>query len=57
MNIQIDNSNKNDISNNNINSICVKTYEEVRKEIENNTILYDYSINELLVKLNEIFKI
>lgn len=57
MNIQIDNSNRNEISNNNTNSISVETYEEVRKKIENNTYLDDNAINELLIKLEEIKEI
>ena len=54
MNIQIDASSKNTISNNNVNSILIKSYDEVRDEIENNTYLDDKSIKELLEKLNEI---
>ena len=57
MNIQIDNSNKNENLNNNNNSICVKTYEEVKSEIENNTYLDNESIQELLLKLEEIKEI
>ena len=54
MNIKIDASNKNIISNSNVNSILIKSYDEVRDEIENNTYLDDKSIKELLEKLNEI---
>ena len=54
MNIKIDASNKNIISNSNVNSILIKTYDEVRDEIENNTYLDDKSIKELLDKLEEI---
>lgn len=57
MNIKIDNINKNENLNNNYNSICIKTYEEVREEIENNTYLDNDSIDELLLKLDEIKKI
>lgn len=54
MNIQIDNSNRNENSIINNNSILVKTYDEVREKIENNTYLDDKSVNELLSKLDEI---
>ena len=57
MNIQIDNSNKNENLNNNNNSIYVKTYEEIKSEIENNTYLDNESIQELLLKLEEIKEI
>lgn len=57
MNIQIDASNKNNVSNSNINSLNIMSYDEIRNEIENNTFLDDKSIKELLDKLNEIIEI
>ena len=54
MNIQIDASNSNSISNNIANTISIKTYDEVKQEIENNTYLDDESVKDLLKKLDEI---
>lgn len=52
--INVDTSNKNTISNNISNTIAIKSYKEVRDEIENNTYLDDKSKEELLEKLNEV---
>ena len=52
--LNVDASNKNTISNINANTISIKSYKEVREDIENNTYLDDKSKKELLEKLNEI---
>ena len=52
--INVDASSNNRISNNNTNNISIKSYKEVREEIDNNTYLDDNSKKELLEKLEEI---
>ena len=54
ININVDASNMNTVSNSNVNSIFIKSYDEVRNEIENNTYLDEESIKQLLEKLVEI---
>ena len=55
--IYVDASNKNNFSNTVTNSIIIKSYDEVKDEIENNTYLGDNSKKELLEKLDEIKKL
>ena len=57
ININVDASNKNNISNSVTNSITIKSYVEVKEEIENNTYLDDNSKRKLLEKLSEIEKL